>query len=107
MAFRNGGVIAGAEELAHGNRLRSDTMPRTSRLISWSAMFFATVLSLAATDQARGQAGELRYQGNPDQQFAYEFDISVDLPDKIISYKGKTFYTVNSSNANQLNLTYR
>src|SRR2546422_9414776 len=65
------------------------------------------LMLLVGADEAFAQAKSLRYQSKPGQQLAYEIEITVDLPDKVTSYKGVTRYTVDASSTEQLQLTYR
>src|SRR5262245_35191843 len=51
-------------------------------------------------------AEPLRYRLKPNQQFAYQVDITADLPGKIETLTGRITYTVKSA-AEPLRVTYR
>lgn len=68
---------------------------------------FALVAAIMVPASGFAQSSDLRYQGQAGQQFALDITITVDLPDKVTTLKGIARYTVNSSNAEQLTLTYR
>src|SRR5712691_9015066 len=82
-------------------------MNSRSRFLQLGSVVPLLVLLLVGADEVLAQAKSLRYQSKPGQQLAYEIEITVDLPDKVTSYKGVTRYTVDASSAEQLQLTYR
>jgi hypothetical protein len=74
---------------------------------SFAAVFAIIALLAASPATTFGQNPELRYQAAAGQQFAYDIEITIDSPTKVTTLKGLARYTVNSANADQLNLTYR
>ncbi len=76
-----------------------------NRLLVRCHLLFATLTTFAITGFA--SAEPLRYQLQSGQKFSYRFDITVDAPDAVTSYKGITNYTVQSASGDQVRLLYQ
>lgn len=66
---------------------------------------FCLLVALAPTITLAAPAQPLRYRFQPDQQFAYEVDISADMPTKVETLKGVISYKVTST-GDPLKVTY-
>jgi hypothetical protein len=56
---------------------------------------------------AQNSAGQTTYTLENGKKFSFEFEITVDMSDEIISYKGMTHYTVTAASEKQIRLTYQ
>lgn len=72
-----------------------------------SKLLLSGLVSCFAVVTSNANAADLQYGGKVGDQFAYQFEISADMPDEITSYKGTTRYTIDEIGAEQIRLTYR
>jgi hypothetical protein len=89
---------------SHGPELHKSEAAREKELPMIARLTLSLlVLSLVASAQA---AEPLRYTWQPDQQFIYEVQITVDLPNKVDTLQGTITYQVKSADS-PLRLAYR
>ncbi|TWU42961.1 hypothetical protein Q31b_19950 [Novipirellula aureliae] len=68
---------------------------------------FAMGAIVCCTCSVSARAASLGYQWKNGQRFSYQFEVTVEMDDETITYKGITHYTVNTVNAEQAIVTYR
>ena len=73
----------------------------------WFFVVAAALLALCLPHAASAQSAPLRYDWQPEQNFAYRVKITVDLPTKTETYQGTIQYTVKAADGDSRSVTYQ